>query len=640
MQPQRSMSDTVAGLRRQARRIAEQATARTLPAPAKPAGPPSGERLLILVSVSESQARAVITGPGWTASRVGQLRGEDGTKEWQEIAVVAGSVAELRRIRPWLIRAGRAPQLTLVALATDRVPALGLPTGLYKHRVVASTLTQPPEGPLVASLRVAESTKVHDLARAVLSPYRPGTVPAAGLRLGLTSADALAWAAGDAAAILIGRKTKIRHPIEGAQVDLLVGPDLDVSDHGGIPRIDVAEGLALPPVDTAVISPAGFDRAATGEPARLDLAADGSFVLRVPGAAPTTGELRIGLTENHIAALRPVRAVEVIDAGTDPLGLGRVLSQLGCAGVPTRIEALPAEVADALGEDLAERFRSPAALKLIDAIDREDWSVTTRRFALARFAPQPFWAARGRALGKPTTDAPSVSALLATRRAANLPFALAQLARQDWPELETVLVLHGITRQTPGVAEALAAFDRPLIVVEIGADVLFGLALDEGMRRCSGRLITKWDDDDWYGAHHVTDLVQAHTYSGAALVGISGYFAYLQGTDVTIRWTNAPSGTRVRWVHGGTILMSREDMTAVGGWHAVPRSVDAHLLKTVLGQGAPMYSIHDLGFLYYRGRDHTWTPDEGDQRWLSHDPEQWSGFRPPPQLNPLPHPNL
>jgi hypothetical protein len=53
-----------------------------------------------------------------------------------------------------------------------------------------------------------------------------------------------------------------------------------------------------------------------------------------------------------------------------------------------------------------------------------------------------------------------------------------------------------------------------------------------------------------------------------------------------------------------------------------------------------MYSIHDLGFLYYRGKDHTWTPEDGDQRWLSKDPEQWTGFRPPPQLDPLPHPNL
>ena len=634
------MSDTVAGLRRQARRLAEQRIHHPLPSPSKPTEGTGGEGLLVLVSVSESDAKAAVGQGPWTISRVGQLRGEDGSKEWAEVAVVAGSVAELRRIRPWLVRAGRAPQLTLVALHTDRAHVLDAPTSLYRHAVALSVLSMHPDGLLKAVLRVAESTKVHDLARAMLNPYRPGTVAAAGLRLGLTSADALAWAVGDAAAILVGRKTKIRHPIEGPLLDVLVGPELD-PEHADIVRIDIDEGLQLPPVDTAVISPAGFDRTAGAGVARLETTAvDGSF--RITGAgAPITGDLRIGLTENHIAALRPVRAVEVIaDHAGDHVGQGRVLSQLACAGVPTLCATLPDAVADALGGELAQRLRALDPATLTDPIEREDWSITTRRLGLARFAPQNFWAAQGHRLGKPTTGAPSVSALLTTRRAANLPFALAQLARQDWPELETVLVLHGITRATPGVTEALAGFDRPLTVVEIGGEVLFGLALDTGMRRCTGRLITKWDDDDWYGPHHVTDLVQAHTYSGAALVGISGYFAYLQSTDVTIRWTNAPSGTRVRWVHGGTILMSREDMVSIGGWHAVPRSVDAHLLKTALAHGAPMYSIHDLGFLYYRGQDHTWTPDEGDQRWLSHDPEQWTGFRPPPQLDPLPHPNL
>jgi hypothetical protein len=645
MPSQRSVSDTVAGLRRQARRLAASTTAKPVPAPSRPSGDQTADRLLVLVSVAEAEARTLIGvgGPGWTSTRVGQLRGEDGRKQWSEVAVVAGSLAELRRILPWLVRAGHASRVSFAALHTDRPQAVSVPTSLLRNEITDVAVRRPEghPGALLVTLGVAEPIAVQALGRVVLrAPHAAGgVVPAAGLRLGLTSADALAWAVGDSAALLVGNKTKIRHPVEGTLVDLLIGPDLDepVDD---IPHLYLDEGLRLPPVDTVVVSPSGFEREPSAAIGRLTLDDQaGSFTIGTADA-PIRGEVRIGLTENHIAALRELRAVQVPDAAAaDRWGVARLLSQLACAGVPTSAPGLPAEVVDALGPALAAQLGSDGT-DWSDPIARENWSVTTRRVALSRFAPATFWAAEGARLGRPTTPAPTVSALLTTRRAANLPFALAQLARQDWPELETVLVLHGITRATPGVREALADFHRPLTVVEVEAGVLFGVALDRGLRSCTGRLVTKFDDDDWYGPHHVTDQVQAHAYSGATMIGISGFFAYLHNSDVTIRWTNMPPQRRVKFVHGGTILMSRDDMLTFGGWKATARGVDAHMIKMIQANGAVMYSMHDLGFLYYRGQDHTWVPEQGDQRWLAKDPQQWAGFHPPPQLDPLPHPNL
>jgi hypothetical protein len=646
MPNQRSVSDTVAGLRRQARRLATSATANPVPAPSRPSGDRTAHRLLVLVSVVEAEARALVeaSGPDWTSTRVGQLRGDDGRKQWAEVAVVAGSLAELRRILPWLVRAGQARRVTFAVLHTDRLQAVAVPTSLLRNEITEIAVRRPADGapgPLVLTLGVADPIAVQALGRVVLRApgAAGGIVPAAGLRLGLTSADALIWAAGDSAALLVGPKTKIRHPVEGTLVDLLIGPDLE-EPNDDIPHLYLDEGLRLPPVDTVVVSPSGFEREPSATIGRLTVDnGAGSFTIGTAGA-PLQGEVRIGLTENHIAALRDLRALQVPDAASaDRWGLARLLSQLACAGVPTSAPGLPAEVADALGPTLTSRLNCEGA-DWSDAIAREDWSVTTRRAALSRFAPATFWATQGARLGRPITPAPSVSALLTTRRAANLPFALAQVARQDWPELETVLVLHGISRDTPGVAEALAGFERPLTVVEVDGGVLFGIALDRGLRQCTGRLVTKIDDDDWYGPHHVTDQVQAHAYSGATMIGTSGFFAYLHNSDVTIRWTNMPPQRRVKFVHGGTILMSRDDTLAFGGWKATARGVDAHMIKMIQANGALMYSMHDLGFLYYRGQDHTWMPEQGDQRWLAKEPQQWAGFHPPPQLDPLPHPNL
>jgi hypothetical protein len=259
---------------------------------------------------------------------------------------------------------------------------------------------------------------------------------------------------------------------------------------------------------------------------------------------------------------------------------------------------------------------------------------------LARFAPTVSWLATAARLGLPTRPGPSVSVLLATRRTELLSFALAQVARQDWADLQLVLVLHGPAADDPVVRAAVTGFPRPLEIVEVGADVLFGRALNVGLDRCAGDLVTKVDDDDWYGPHHLTDLVQAHAHSGALLVGCGGYHVYLAGPDVTIRWTHVPTEALTTWVHGGTILLDRAVLRGLGGFAAVPVGEDAALLAAVRTAGGGIYGIHDLGFCYFRGRDHTWMPPGGDTRWLETDEVKVPGFQPPEQLDPLPHPWL
>jgi glycosyltransferase involved in cell wall biosynthesis len=268
--------------------------------------------------------------------------------------------------------------------------------------------------------------------------------------------------------------------------------------------------------------------------------------------------------------------------------------------------------------------------------------VTTRRLALSRFAPEAYWGELGRRYGRPCVAPPSISVLVPTRRADFLPFVLAQIERQDWPDFETVLVLHGLCADDPSVQKAVAGFCRPLVVVEVPGETVFGAALNAGIARCSGRLLTKMDDDDWYGPHHLTDLVLARAYSGATVVGLTGYSVYLHGSDTTIRWTTPPTEAPAGWLAGGTMLLGLEDVRELGGWRATPSAVDWHLLASVRAAGGWLYATHDLGFLYYRGHDHTWSPagDRGDAVWLERDPAPRAGFHPPPQLDPLTHPRL
>ncbi|MGQ0631412.1 MAG: glycosyltransferase [Sporichthyaceae bacterium] len=583
-------------------------------------------RLLVRIGAADTAAYDA----NWTHVSLADLGPEHAEHRWDEVAVLADSLAELRRAVPWLLRAGRSRRVSIVVTATDRPGLLRAPSSVGRRVVTKSRLTRSGTDALALSVTVAKPVDVIALVRAALRPAATTRAhPTAGLRVGLACPAALSWGGGDPAA------TQDASGAEPgtAPFDVLVG-----APAGTVPILRVEDSLAVPPVDTAICSPRGFTDAGP-DIGELTVAV-GVPELRMAGATVRL-DPQVGLTENHLATLRALRAVRVsgpITGDAHARGLLRVLSQLCCAGVPVTAPDLAPALVDALGTELGQRLRALDPTTLADATARESASIEIRRLALGRFAPAAFWSAQAAGLGWPAPPPPTVSVLLATRRPALLPFALAQIARQDWPRLQTVVILHGIHRDDPQVLAALTETSVTPVVVEVGASVVFGHALNAGLEQATGRLITKMDDDDWYGPHHVTDLVQAHEHSGAVLVGSGGYHVYLAEPDLTMRWTHVSTEARTNWVHGGTMLIGAGDLHSLGAWPAVSVGEDAHLIASVLRAGGEIYGIHDLGFTYFRGRDHTWIPAGGDSRWLDTELARVAGFVPPPQLRPLPHP--
>lgn len=481
--------------------------------------------------------------------------------EQPEVVLVADSAASLRRVAAAALPV-RSRTLTIALAGTDRAGRLQVPVRVGDVPVVAAGLSQASEvGPAVLTVRTEQAVRLDALCQVALS---------------------------------------------------------------GSVRPQVDEPAAVPVVDTAVISPRGFRADATAGDAELTV--DGSsFVVHRDGRQICRGDLRVGVTENHLAALRPARALHIaLDLTTAPADAARLLAQLACAGVPTLAPVLPAPVAGALGADVTAGLVAASAALFADPARRADWSVAIRRAALYRFAPP--------------VSVPEVSVLVPTNRPGFLSFALGQVQRQDWPVVQTVLILHGHSAAEPSVAAAIQRYSRPLEVVEVDRAASFGEALNAGLRRCTGAIVSKMDDDDWYGPHHLTDLVQARAHSGAALAALASYWIYLRESATTVHRTG-DTEDYVTAVHGGTMLIGREELLALGGWRATARGEDTHLQAAVAAAGLRMYGIHDLGFLYYRGHDHTWAVAE--QHWLGDD--RWRrtpGFAPPSQLEPLPHPGM
>jgi len=215
-------------------------------------------------------------------------------------------------------------------------------------------------------------------------------------------------------------------------------------------------------------------------------------------------------------------------------------------------------------------------------------SIARRNIALRKHSPHPQifgW--------------PSVSMLLVTNREDYLHAIVDLLARQTYPNLELVLLTHGFELDSH-IGAHLSELPFPALTRSVPDTLNLGEILTVASSLASGDLITKIDDDDFYGPEHVWDLVTARMFSGAQLVGKALDNIYLAGADVTVFRPTYAAEKYAKFVAGGTLLISQSDLREVGGWRPVPKSVDLALIERVTEHGGLIYRTHGHGYIYVR----------------------------------------
>ena len=315
---------------------------------------------------------------------------------------------------------------------------------------------------------------------------------------------------------------------------------------------------------------------------RLLLRSGTKVLADLPAAQP--------ITATDLRSLALVTDIDVSGMGTGPVASARVaeLAAYGAVlhGAPTGLDL------DPVLAGLVSRPFEP--LPLLDHANRSLNQVRAVMRGHTRAAAGP---------------APTVSVLLSTVRPDLIGQILGQLAAQDHPGVEVVLGCHGFP------APARASFPEPLRgllgpILEFDAGTLFGDVLAGLSAAASGDLVSKVDDDDLYGPHHLSDLVTAWRYSEAQLVGRKLALVHFEQDDTLVVRRFFLEG--YRWdAAGGASVIARGDLAAVGGWRSQRRAVDHGLMTRIADAGGLVYTCSGPGYIHVRHTaGHTWEVDE------------------------------
>ena len=306
-----------------------------------------------------------------------------------------------------------------------------------------------------------------------------------------------------------------------------------------------------------------------------------------------------------------VLASDVSD-DADPAARAGQLAASAATGQVIRAGAGDPDLRSLLGAELYALMSDDDRINSADGHEREAISIDMRRHALRDHSLR----ARARqviAAAGLTPPYRRVSVLLATCRPEQLDHAVAAVSSQTYPEIELVLALHGDGFTDAAVQSALAQIDRPVRVTAVAAQQPLGAVLNAAVEASTGVLLAKFDDDDYYSADHLWDLVLAQEFSQAELVAKGAEYVYLSSRDRTLRMFGRRGERYLGYpgVSGGAMLIARHHLDAAGGWRRIPRHVDTGLARDVVRVGGRIYRTHGRGYLRVRhGRSHTWDMDE------------------------------
>ncbi|WP_284980194.1 glycosyltransferase [Arthrobacter sp. fls2-241-R2A-200] len=211
---------------------------------------------------------------------------------------------------------------------------------------------------------------------------------------------------------------------------------------------------------------------------------------------------------------------------------------------------------------------------------------------------------------------PPVSALVSTMRPHQLEHVFKTIGSQRDVKVELVLLTHGFSPDSYAIDRLKTKYGvKDLILLEEPKSTSLGSCLNMCVSSSSHPVLTKMDDDDYYGPSYLRDQLNALNYSGADVVGKLAHFMYISSRNAALYRFGHMEHRFSHMVMGPTIMAKRETFEQ-HRFGDQSRGEDTQFLQAVATAGGKIYSSDRYNYYQFRsGSGHTW--DASDDELLA-----------------------
>lgn len=213
-------------------------------------------------------------------------------------------------------------------------------------------------------------------------------------------------------------------------------------------------------------------------------------------------------------------------------------------------------------------------------------------------------------LGLSVAEPPRLhSFFVSTNRPKNLSFIFANVGRQSVAGKQLVLLTHGFVVEQHEADELANSHGiQNIVLMHAARTETLGRNLNRLTAACTGDVLFRMDDDDYYGPNYARDLATALDFTGATLAGKAATYIYFEETNDTVLTYETHENRFTDFVRGATFCGPKSTFTKYQ-FPEVENSEDSAFLTQIIRDGGQIYSADRFNFVVERRAHkagHTW----------------------------------
>ncbi|WML35840.1 glycosyltransferase [Clostridium sp. OS1-26] len=204
---------------------------------------------------------------------------------------------------------------------------------------------------------------------------------------------------------------------------------------------------------------------------------------------------------------------------------------------------------------------------------------------------------------------PGVSIIAPTSKQKYIDNIFTNYTRFNYPYIELIIILNNNKLNIKDYkikAEGL----KDVQIFQLDESCTLGECLNFGVEQSKYNYISKMDDDDYYGANYLTDLMNVFKYTDAQLTGKNSRFIYFEDSNIlSIRQPNRENRYVPSNIAGGTLTFKKEIFQKVKFKNIKENGTDTHFLRDCNDSKIKMFSADKYNYVYMKHinlDEHTW----------------------------------